>query len=132
MDDPERKAFYAEQQFHLALEQTWLAHDRTMLSMIRASLSLIMFGFGLHQVFKAVNQVHAYPDTRLLSIAMVAAGLLSLVLAAVQNRRSMARLRRKYPAAQGFPEVPSPRVDSLALIAAALGLLSLCDMLFFP
>lgn len=132
MDELRKTPNYAEQQFHLAIEQTWLAHDRTMLSWIRASLSLIMFGFGLHQVFRAVNQEHAYPDTRLLSIAMVVAGLLSLVLAAVQNRRSMTRLRLRYPAAQGFPEVPAPRVDSLALIAAALGLLSLSDLLFFP
>ena len=81
----------------LAIERTRVAYDRTMMAWIRTATSLLTFGFGIYKFF----QVGAGHDVavshrvgpREFGLAMVTVGLISLFLAAFENRRNIRGLQ---------------------------------------
>jgi putative membrane protein len=116
----------ADASSRLAVVRTRLSHDRTMLSWVRTAVSLITFGFGVHQVFRIA------PGTRptelpqaapyVFGSAMVAIGLLTLVLAALENRSSTAALDNAYPVSEGYPPAPRSYAPILAGVIGFLGI----------
>lgn len=84
----------------LAIERTRVAYDRTMMAWIRTATSLITFGFTIYKYFQ-IQRV-APPSERLIgprefSLILISLGLFSLVVAVLQNRENVLRLRALYP-----------------------------------
>jgi putative membrane protein len=81
----------------LAVERTRVAYDRTMMAWIRTSTSLLTFGFGIYKFFQIgagheVAVAHRV-GPREFGLAMVTIGLVSLFLAALENRRNIRSLQ---------------------------------------
>ena len=84
----------------LAVERTIMASDRTLLASVRTSLSLIGFGFT---IYKVLEQLHGVGNVRVvreqtprdLGILMLLMGILPLLLAMYQYRRTVKRLGGK-------------------------------------
>jgi len=80
----------------MAFERTRLAADRTLMAAIRTSLSLISFGFTIFQVFHQLTFARAFADGRAprdFGLALVALGLVMLMLGIAQHLRFMRTLR---------------------------------------
>lgn len=113
----------------LAVERTRLAHERTLMAWVRTSTSLISFGFSIYKFFQYLHEGSQRPEQvfgpREFALAMILAGIAVLVLAVIEHRFSMRRLRADYGTLV-------PR--SLAMIAASfiafLGVFGLV-MVFF-
>jgi putative membrane protein len=110
----------------LAIERTRIAHDRTMLAWIRTATSLITFGFTIYKLFQL--EKIAGPGDRVISargfaIIMISIGLISLLMAAVNNRQNIRMLRELNPA------VPRSRAALLAALIAILGILALVSVI---
>jgi putative membrane protein len=116
----------ADANSRLALVRTRLSHDRTMLSWVRTATSLITFGFGIHQVFRlAPDRTSASPHEvapYLFGSAMVGLGLVTLVLASLENRGTSAALDHAYPVSEGFPAAPRNFARVLAALIGVLGI----------
>ncbi|HEX3085829.1 MAG TPA: DUF202 domain-containing protein [Pyrinomonadaceae bacterium] len=77
----------------LAVERTRVAYDRTMMAWIRTATSMLTFGFGIYKFF----QLGAGHDVavshrvgpREFGLVMVTIGLVSLFIAAFDNRRNI-------------------------------------------
>lgn len=110
----------------LSLVRTRLSQDRTLLSWVRTAVSLITFGFGVHQFFRLAPSVkpHGLHETTpyVFGSAMVAIGLLALVLAAVEDRTAAAALDAAFPASSGFPARPRSHARLLATVIGLLGI----------
>lgn len=85
----------------LAVDRTRLAHDRTMMAWVRTAASLISFGFTIYKFFQymrekgeAVEGVRFGP--RQFAMALIAVGLVSLVLATIQSRHELHVMRKHY------------------------------------
>ena len=118
----------------LALDRTRLAYDRTMLAWIRTATSLISFGFGVQQFFR-IAQPGARQGSSLVGphefgLLMIVIGLLTLLLAALENWSALQTLRLEYPALDQYPQIPRSRAAILAALVALLGLLALLDAVF--
>jgi putative membrane protein len=110
----------------LAINRTRAAYERTMMSWIRTATSLITFGFTIYKFF----QIEVPPrrdyliGPREFAIALVSIGLLSLLLAALENRENIRALGPEH----------APRRRSLAGIVAALisllGVIAFVAMIF--
>ena len=61
---------------------------------------------------------------------MIVIGLLTLLLAALENRSALQTLRLEYPALDQYPQIPRSRAAILAALVALLGLLALLDAVF--
>ena len=108
----------------LAVDRTRLAYERTMMAWVRTATSLISFGFTIHKFFDYRVQQGAVPPDRLLGPAafggiMIATGLLALVLASFDHRRSLQALR-----ASSGP-MPHSVAATIGVVMATLGLLAL-------
>jgi putative membrane protein len=117
-------------QLELAIERTFIAYERTLLAWIRTSASLITFGFTLYKFFEYLNEDD--PDrirnrivtARGFGVAMILAGIATLILAAVQYRQGVRRLRTQ------DVEMPFPVAPLVAALIAVLGLLALIETVF--
>jgi len=81
----------------LAIERTRVAYDRTMMAWIRTATSLLTFGFGIYKFFQ-IGAGHEIAVShrvgpREFGLAMVTIGLVSLFLAAFENRRNIRGLQ---------------------------------------
>jgi putative membrane protein len=81
----------------LAVERTRVAYDRTMMAWIRTATSLLTFGFGIYKFFQ-LGAGHDVAVThrvgpREFGLAMVTIGLISLFLAAFENRANIRGLQ---------------------------------------
>ena len=87
----------------LAYERTYLAHESNQMAWIRTALSLISFGFSIAKFFEYLGGKGGQPapflGPRAVGVLMIAIGLLAMTLAARQNRRALAILRRGWPGA---------------------------------
>src|SRR5262245_41571621 len=87
-------------QTELAYERTRLAYERTMMAWIRTAASLISFGFSIDKFFDYLSSSATAPPARRLfgphefAVSMIVVGLLSLVLATVEQRRGLRTLER--------------------------------------
>jgi len=110
----------------LAVDRTRLAHDRTVMAWIRTATSLITFGFSVFNFFEFQKR-SARSDLLLgprgFAIIMICSGLLSLLMATIQHRFEMKRLRSL------DPEVPRSNAAILAGIIAVLGLAALMSVI---
>jgi inner membrane protein YidH len=111
---------------HLAIERTRIAYDRTMMAWTRTSTALITFGFTIYKFFQIELKSPA-PSEHIISprafgMTLVCIGLFSLLLAAIENRRSLQKL-------QGV-RFPLSMATIQAAVIAVLGIVALVAMLF--
>jgi putative membrane protein len=86
----------------LAVERNRLAYERTMMAWIRTGISLITFGFSIYKFFQIQHESTSTQTEGLLGSAnfglvMIAIGLVALLIAALENRRDMNRLKAEFP-----------------------------------
>jgi putative membrane protein len=109
----------------LALERTYLAHERTMMAWVRTATSMISFGFTIYKFFQYMREseglrpIHRLFGSREYAIVMIGSGLISLLLATLQHRRNLKRLKANWP------EMPFSIAFVLAALISGLGVLSL-------
>ena len=95
-------------------------------------MSLITFGFSIEQFFRIAKT--GMPEMDLFGpqefgLLMISVGLVALLLATLENRSAIKALATKYPAKEGYPEIPRSRALMLAALVAVLGLLALFSKL---
>ena len=81
----------------MAFQRTRLAEDRTLMAVIRTALSLIGFGFTIFQFFRTLRErevISSATAPRNFGVALVALGVLMLVLGIIYHARFMLGLRR--------------------------------------
>jgi putative membrane protein len=109
----------------LALDRTLLAHDRTLMAWVRTATSLISFGFTIYKFFQYLREQQGLePDGRALGprrfgMLMISIGLVTLLLATLQQWWLRKKLMRIYPEA-GFP-----LATIMAAFISLLGILAL-------
>jgi len=86
----------------LALDRTRLAHERTLMAWVRTATSLISFGFTIYKFFeflheKGQTEGHRRIGPRVFATVMIAIGIVSLILATIQNRVELQALREQFP-----------------------------------
>jgi putative membrane protein len=117
-------------QVQLALERTYLAHERTLMAWVRTGTSLVTFGFTLYKFFQFLREQETNRNVpnafgaRIMGMLMIAIGVVTLVLACLQHRQSMKRLRAYYS------EIPFSPALPLAILMSGLGLVMLLAPLF--
>lgn len=130
----------SEAQTAMSVQRTRLSLDRTLMSIVRTALALIGFGFTLFQV------VHSWLDRqpgavrdgqpRQLAMAMIALGVLLLVLGLRDHRRSLLRLRRRVASLveRGLlpdpPDLNATSTGIAALVLLLLGVAAFADVAF--
>src|SRR5262245_62649597 len=82
----------------MAVDRTRLAHDRTLMAWVRTATSLISFGFTIYKFFQYLQEKDQARADRIFgprefALLMIGIGLTALVLATVQHRRDMVRIR---------------------------------------
>lgn len=106
----------------LAFERTRVAYERTMMAWVRTATSLITFGFSVYKFFQfdlqGTQVATGVIGPRGFGLALIAIGLLSLVLGAFEHARDMRSLREHYAS------MPSSKSAWVAVVIAALGLLA--------
>ncbi|HUR36059.1 MAG TPA: DUF202 domain-containing protein [Vicinamibacterales bacterium] len=109
----------------LAVDRTRLAYERTMMAWVRTSASLISFGFTIHKFFQFRVQSGDVPASgrvlgpREFGGILVATGLVALVLASYDHRRSLEALRASYG------PMPHSVAATIGIVMGSLGLLAL-------
>ena len=123
----------------MAFQRTRLAEDRTLMAVIRTALSLIGFGFTIFQFFRTLRErdvIASATAPRNFGVALVALGVLMLVLGIVYHARFMLGLRRlrQSMSEDGLIHGETSFPVSLTLITAvlllAIGLVAILSMEF--
>jgi putative membrane protein len=117
----------------LAVDRTRLAHERTLMAWIRTAVSLISFGFTIFKFFQYLHE--SQPDRphssllgpHLYAVLMIAIGLISLVLAALQHRQEIGALRKSAGPTAHFPY---SLAGVIAVLVAGLGVIALIAVSF--
>jgi putative membrane protein len=109
----------------MSFQRTRMSADRTLMSVIRTSLSLIGFGFTIAQVFQKLRDqdiITKAAAPRNFGIALVALGIVMLVLGIVYHVQFMVGLRRLRESmrAEGLIHGESGFPYSLTLITALI------------
>lgn len=111
----------------LALERTFLAYERTQIAWVRTAPTLISFGFAIAKFFQLLREKEGVTATllspRMVGLLMISVGLVGLILANLQQRRSMNALRKR------CPDLPTPVAGVMAAMIAFLGTLALIGAL---
>ena len=113
----------------MALDRTRLAHERTLMAWVRTATSLISFGFTIYKFFQYLQEKSQTPADRIFgprefALIMIGIGLLALLLATIQHRRDMVRLRSQYPG------VPYSLATVLAGLLSILGVVAFVAVVF--
>src|SRR5215467_6756197 len=113
----------------LAVDRTRLAHDRTLLAWVRTATSLISFGFTIYKFFQYLREQGQIKEARRFgprefALAMITIGLTALVIATIQHRMDLVRMRKQ------FPDTPYSLATVLAALVGILGISSLLAVLF--
>jgi putative membrane protein len=113
----------------LAFERTNLAHERTLMAWVRTATSLISFGFTIYKFFELergdlLKIKHQVIGANHFAMLMIAAGIISLVIATVEHRRHMKRLEEQHIA------VPRSLAAWVAGLMSVLGLLAMVVVVF--
>jgi putative membrane protein len=129
-DQAERDAAEPSLATKLAYERTNLAYERTMMAWIRTAMSLISFGFAIYKFFQLEKMEGLLPETRQVigsrgfAIIMIAIGLFSLAIAAVQHWKHRRCLIRQHI------EVPWSLATLTATLISVLGILAMVATIF--
>jgi inner membrane protein YidH len=115
----------------LAVDRTRLAGDRTLLAWIRTATSLISFGFTIYKFFQYLREStaarpHGFFGPREFALVAISLGVIALLLATVEHRRSMESLRAQY----GSVNVPYSLATVLAALISCFGILGLVAVIF--
>jgi putative membrane protein len=114
----------------LALERTSLAHERTLMAWVRTAVSLISFGFTIYKFFQYMReQQSGEPIKRLLgprefALIMISIGVVSLLLATLQNWQLRKGLMERYH------YIPYSLATVLAALISLLGIMALIAIIF--
>jgi putative membrane protein len=114
----------------LSIRRTFLAHERTLMAWIRTSTSLISFGFATYKFFeylKEAEPVKPYPHLlgpREFALIMISLGVIALVIAAIQNVRTMKEMR------ENFGEMHRSLAGGLAIVLSVIGIVFLTVVWF--
>jgi putative membrane protein len=104
MPDEEKTAGQMSINTELAYERTVLAHERTLMAWVRTATSMISFGFTIYKFFEELTkspQAHAKIFTpRIVGMLMILFGFVGLLLAQIQHRIALKKLKQHYPAMQ--------------------------------
>ena len=107
----------------LAVDRTRLAHERTLMAWVRTATSLISFGFTIYKFFQF--ELKEPPPgagpvigPRGFALAMIATGLVALLLSTFEHRRSMRAMRAE------FGNVPRSTAAVVAGLIALLGIVA--------
>ncbi|HKQ76772.1 MAG TPA: DUF202 domain-containing protein [Blastocatellia bacterium] len=109
----------------LALDRTYLAHERTLMAWVRTAISLISFGFTIYKFFQYLREqggtepVNRVIGPREFALLMISIGLVSLLLATLQQWQLRKKIKRIYP------EISSPLAAIMAGMISLLGILAL-------
>lgn len=123
----------------MAFQRTRMSADRTLMSVIRTSLALISFGFTIYQVFEKLREQAALTGTapaRNFGIALVALGIVMLVVGIIYHLQFMLGLRREREAmrAAGLVHAQSSFPPSFTLVTAVIlffiGVAAIVSMVF--
>ena len=112
----------------LAIARTRAAYERTIMAWIRTATSLITFGFSIYKFFqletpRAEERKHLI-GPRQFAIMLVSIGLISLVIATVENRQNLHTLG-------GIPGATRRSLSGLvAALISILGIVALVLMVF--
>ena len=84
-----------------ALERTFMAADRTLMAWVRTAISMIGFGFTLYKFLQYIHQqkpegLATLAGPRNLGLAFIGLGLVSLVIAVIQDWHYTKRLRSEF------------------------------------
>lgn len=89
----------ASQRTGLAFERTMIAADRTLMAIVRTALSMIGFGFTINQVFQQLAAkgllVGAQTMGRRVGLALLALGIVLLIMGIISHLRFYVNLRRR-------------------------------------
>jgi putative membrane protein len=114
----------------LALDRTHLAHERTLMAWVRTGVSLISFGFTIYKFFQYLREQESGEPVRRLfgprefALVMIATGVVSLMLATLQDWQLRKKLReRNY-------EPPFSLAMMMAVLISLLGILALVVIIF--
>ena len=116
---------------HFAWLRTRLAVERTMMSWVRTAIALIGFGFAIEQFFERMKQVPGtqppyLPDApKYLGIALIACGILALVVSIWQYRWTANYLR-----SGSFAPIAGLKQDGMQSPVIAVAVLLTCIGLF--
>jgi putative membrane protein len=112
----------------LAVDRTRLAHERTLMAWTRTATSLISFGFTIYKFFqyvheenRAMNEGGGVIGPRHFALFMISTGIIALVLATLEHRRSMRSLRASYGS---LPYSLATVVASLVALLGVLGIIA--------
>jgi len=112
----------------LAIDRTRLAHDRTLMAWIRTATSLISFGFTIYKFFQYMQEQRQVSQAKLLgprefALMMIGVGLVALILATIQHRRDLQKMRNHF-------EVPYSMVTVVAGLIGVLGIITFLAVVF--
>jgi putative membrane protein len=135
--DGERFAVKATADTHFAWVRTRLALERTMMSWVRTATALIGFGFTIVQFFERLNNIEGVdPATRpfaarYVGLVLIAAGIVALVVSAVQYRAALRYLwHGEYAAIAGIGKAPgSTPVYAITIGLTFIGVLAFLAVL---
>ena len=127
-EQPPRSAPALDTSTELAFERTRNSYENTMMSWIRTATSLITFGFSIYKFFQieapSEKQQNYLIGPREFALALVSIGLISLLLATLENRQNIRRLGAQHAGKQRSLSV------LVAALIAILGFLALLAMIF--
>jgi putative membrane protein len=114
----------------LAVDRTRLAHDRTLMAWIRTAASLISFGFTIYKFFQYLRENQPAAQQSVIgpaqfALILISVGVISLVLATIDHRRAMQKLRVEYGHI-----VPPSLTTLVAGFIGLLGVLGLVSIAF--
>ena len=125
---PEQNPPPLDRSTELALERTRVAYERTMMAWIRTATSLITFGFTIYKFFQLEGMGRPQQDrligARGFGFILVILGLVSLLLATIENRQRIRALGPDYAGHQ------RSLAGLLAALMSLLGILALLAMIF--
>jgi putative membrane protein len=113
----------------LALIRTWLAHERTLMAWVRTAASMISFGFTIYKFFdfdsgRGTKITPGLLTPRAFAVILVCIGLVSLLVATLQNRKEMRQI------APHLEVRPRSLAELVAGMMSVFGILVLLSAIF--
>jgi putative membrane protein len=114
----------------LAYDRTRLAYERTLMAWVRTGVSLISFGFTIYKFFEEFHKAEPVSTragligAREFGFIMISIGLVAVLLATIQHRVTLKKLRTL------DPDVPYSLAALVALLVSVLGIVALLAVFF--